>query len=153
MPVLIDGNNLLHSLPRDQRSRGDVRRRALEQVRNEGVRITVVFDGPPPAGSPSTEHLGRVTVRYSGSATADDLLISLIPDGRSSKQWVVVTDDRGLRDRARARGAGVRTLAQWQGRRRPRVRRGGHEPRLSSNEIADWEEFFSSGGRGEGESG
>jgi hypothetical protein len=52
MPIIIDGNNLLHSQAKPDRSREAVRRRALEAVRHEGVSLIVVFDGPPPAGSP-----------------------------------------------------------------------------------------------------
>ena len=143
MPVVIDGNNLLHRLPSRARSRGDVRRQVLDTVRSEGLSITVVFDGPPPQGSPAIEHLGRVTVRYSGPASADDVILKLIPDGGAAAQWVVVTDDRGLRDRARRRGAGVRSLAEWRNRRPPPPREGVREPRLSSREIADWEAYFS----------
>jgi predicted RNA-binding protein with PIN domain len=148
MPVIVDGNNLLHSLPPQQRSRADVRQLALEVVRHETLRVVVVFDGPPPQGSPATEHLGRVTVQYSGTAAADDVIIRMIPDGPSASQWAVVTDDRALRARARVKKAGVRTLAQWRGRRR-QTRRSRHESRLSSHEIAQWEKYFSSGGDAE----
>jgi hypothetical protein len=144
MPVVIDGNNLLHSLPGGGRSRDEVRRQALEAVRGEGLRVTVVFDGPPPQGSPEIEHLGRVTVRYSGSAAADDVILGLIPAGAAASEWAVVSDDRGLRDRSRRRGAAVRSLAEWRRRRPPPPRRARQEPRLSSHEIAEWEAFFAS---------
>jgi uracil-DNA glycosylase len=149
MPVVVDGNNLLHSLPGGGRGRDEVRRRALETVRREGLQLTVVFDGPPPSGSPGVEHLGRVTVRYSGSATADEVILGLLPGGGAASQWVVVTDDRGLRLLARQRGANVRSLAQWRSRRRTPPRRAPREPRLSSHEIAEWEAFFA--GRDHGE--
>ncbi len=145
MPVVIDGNNLLHSTPRAGR-RGDVRRQALDQVRAAKVTITVVFDGPPPTGSPSVEHLGSVTVRYSGGRSADDEIVSLLPSGGAAADWVVVTDDRALGRRVRDRGGRVRTLAEWR-RRRPRSPRrqvSPKEPKLSSREIAEWEAFFTS---------
>ena len=145
MPVIVDGNNLLHSLPRPHRSRAEVRQRTLELVRHEALKVVVVFDGPPPQGSPETEHLGRVTIRYSAAEAADDVIIDMIPKGRAASQWVVVTDDRGLRARARSTGSEVRTLAQWRGRRAQPVR-ARHESRLSSHEIAQWEEYFSGGG-------
>ena len=147
MPIIIDGNNLLHSLAKHDRSRDAVRRNVLDAVRHEGVSLILVFDGPPPAGSPEREHLGRVSVRYSGSESADDVIIGFLPTGRRASQWVVVTDDRGLRDRVRDRGAQVRSLSEWRSRK-PRVpRRQAWEPKLSSNEIADWENFFSTDGR------
>ncbi len=142
MPIAVDGNNLLHRLPPSQRTRADVRRLTLEVVRNETIQIVVVFDGPPPPGSPVTEHLGRVTIRYSGAVSADDMIFELIPDGRSASQWVVVTDDRALGARARGKGAVVRTLAEWRSRRPPPSRTD-FQSRLSSNEIAEWQEYFS----------
>ena len=146
MPVVIDGNNLLHSLPLGNRSRADVRRHALDLVRHESVRLVVVFDGPPPLGSPADEHLGRVSVRYSGAVAADDVILGLLPDGKAASQWIVVTNDRRLCELARSKGAGVRTLAEWLGRRGAPKKRGVYESKLSSHAIADWERYFSTGG-------
>jgi predicted RNA-binding protein with PIN domain len=144
MPVIIDGNNLLHRLPSDQQDRSSVRRQALDTVRHEGVSLTVVFDGPPPPGSPEIEHLGRVSVRYSGKSSADDLIVSLLPSSRRVAGWVVVTDDRALRDRIREYGAQVRTLKEWRSRRPRTPRRPAREPKLSSHEVDDWEAYFDS---------
>jgi predicted RNA-binding protein with PIN domain len=144
MPVIIDGNNLLHSLPNDQRDRSSVRRQALDTVRHEGVSLTVVFDGPPPPGSPKLEHLGRVTVRYSGRSSADDVIAGLLPSSGRAADWVVVTDDRALRDRVRDRGAQVRSLGEWRSRRSGKPRGPVREPKLSSREVTDWQAFFSS---------
>jgi predicted RNA-binding protein with PIN domain len=144
MPIVIDGNNLLHSLSNHDRNRDAVRRRALDTVRHEGVKLTVVFDGPPPSGSPEHEHLGRVSIRYSGSASADDVIVGLLPSGRRASEWVVVTDDRDLRHRVRERGAQVRSLSEWRSRKSRPQRRQGFEPKLSSREISDWEEYFAS---------
>ena len=142
MPLLIDGNNLLHSLPLIQRSRGDVRRRVLEAVRHETLRVTIVFDGPPQGGSPAIEHLGRVTIHYSGGSTADDVILQLLPKGSDVSAWTVITDDRDLRSRVRQAGGHVRSLAEWR-RRRPRSpRRPTYQPKMSSHEVADWERFF-----------
>jgi predicted RNA-binding protein with PIN domain len=141
MPIAVDGNNLLHRLPLSQRTRAEVRRQALEIVRNETVQVVIVFDGPPPRGAPATEHLGRVTIRYSGADSADDVIFNLIPGGRGASQWVVVTDDRDLGARVRGKGADVRKLAEWRSRRPP-TRRADFQSRLSSREIAEWEEYF-----------
>jgi len=143
MPILIDGNNLLHRLPRSQRSRADVRTQVLEITRRETLSVIVVFDGPPPTGSPARESLGKVTVVYSGSRAADDVIIGLLPGGAEAKQFSVVTDDRGLADRARERGAKVRRLAEWRGRKKQEPpRRSTFESKLSSHDVADWENFF-----------
>jgi hypothetical protein len=146
MPIIVDGNNLLHSLARHDQSRNAVRRSALDAVRHESVSLTLVFDGPPPAGSPDHELLGRVSVRYSGSKSADDVIIGLLPAGRQASEWLVVTDDRGLRDRVRDHGAKVRSLGEWRSRKLSAPRRQTWEPKLSSKEVADWEKFFSTDG-------
>jgi predicted RNA-binding protein with PIN domain len=121
MPIIIDGNNLLHSLPIHEQSRDVVRRRALDTVRHEGIHLTVVFDGPPPAGSPEIEHLGRVSIQYSGGSSADDVIMRLLPTRGRASEWVVVTDDRALGGRVRERGAQVRKLNEWRSRRRTGV--------------------------------
>jgi len=144
MPVIIDGNNLLHRMPSGEQNRDSVRRRALDTVRHEGMSLTVVFDGPPPVGSPDPEHLGRLTIRYSGASSADDLILRLLPKAGRASEWVVITDDRALRGRVSERGAQVRTLQEWQSRRPRKPRREPREPKLSSREVADWETFFSS---------
>jgi predicted RNA-binding protein with PIN domain len=150
MPILVDGNNLLHRLPVSKRTRAEVRHEVLETTRHESMSVTVVFDGPPPAGAPAKEVLGKVTVVYSGRRTADDVILGLLPSGPAAKQWSVVTDDRGLATRVKDRGAMVRSLAEWRGRRRQRApARPRVESRLSSREVAEWEDFFS----GDGDSG
>jgi len=145
MPLLVDGNNLLHRLPKPSRTRSAVRALVLDATRHERMSVVVVFDGPPPTGSPGHEALGRVTVVYSGAVAADDVIISRIPAGRRAREWVVVTDDRGLAGRARERGAAVRTLGEWSARPRPAPPRNRAEAKLSSSEVAEWEEVFKGG--------
>lgn len=143
MPIVVDGNNLLHLLPRPERSRAAVRRQVLEATRHENLSVTVVFDGPPPEGAPGRESLGRVTVVYAGSRSADDVIVALLPAGAAARQWSVVTDDRGLAERVRARGAAVRRLADWQRKpRRRQPKRPRAESKLSSREVAEWESYF-----------
>jgi len=142
MPLLVDGNNLLHGLNLGRSSRTAVRRLVLDACRHERRRVTVVFDGPPPGGAPSRESLGAVTVVYSGAAAADDVIVRQLPAGREARDWVVVTDDRGLQRRARERGAEVRSLADWRRHRLARPRRQAPESKLSSREVAEWEDYF-----------
>jgi uncharacterized protein YaiI (UPF0178 family) len=119
-----------------------VRKLVLEVTRRERMSVTVVFDGPPPPGSPEKETLGAVGVIYSGSASADDVIISRLPKGNAARQWVGVTDDRGLSGRVKQRGASVRRLAEWGDRPKARPKRARAESKLSSNEVADWEAYF-----------
>jgi predicted RNA-binding protein with PIN domain len=145
MPLLIDGNNLLHRLPESSRTRSGVRALVLEATRHERMSVVVVFDGPPAAGSPEHEALGRVAIVYSGASSADEVIIGRIPGGRSARQWVVVTDDRALADRVRQRGAVARTLREWSARPRPAPARARTDAKLSSREVAEWEEVFKGG--------
>jgi hypothetical protein len=145
MPILLDGNNLLHRLPASDRSRSSVRKLVLDATRHERMSVVVVFDGPPPAGAPDHEPLGRAVVVYSGSVAADEVIIGRIPAGQAARQWSVVTDDRGLAARARRLGATSRTLREWMARSRLAPPRPRTEPRLSSREVAEWEEFFTGG--------
>jgi len=146
MPLLIDGNNLLHRLPAGERNRTGVRRQVLEATRHETISVTVVFDGPPPEGMSARESLGNVTIIYSGARSADDVIVASLPAGKAASQYSVVTDDRGLAARVQDRGGKVRTLAEWRGRRRrPPPTRPRVESKLSSNEVAEWEAFFSGG--------
>jgi len=145
MPILIDGNNLLHRLPKEQRSRADVRKQVLEITRRETLSVIVVFDGPPPTGAPVRESLGKVTVVYSDSRTADDVIIGMLPGGAGAGQFFVVTDDRGLADRVRERGAKVRRLAEWRARRKQKPGPTRFESKLSSREVSEWEDYFSGG--------
>lgn len=59
MPWILDGNNLARGGNRER-----VRRAALALARTERIRLVLFFDGAPPAGSPDTERLGAVDVRY-----------------------------------------------------------------------------------------
>lgn len=144
MPILIDGNNLLHRLPAAGRSRSAVRSQVLDVARRERMSVVVVFDGPPPPGAPAEESLGRVIVVYAGAQPADEVIVARIPSGTAARQWIVVTDDRGLAERARQRGASTRTLREWMARPRPAPTRPRTEPKLSSREVAEWEEFLGS---------
>jgi hypothetical protein len=142
MPILLDGNNLLHRLPKANRTRADLRRLVLEATRNERASVIVVFDGPPPAAAAPEEFLGKVTVVYAAPKSADDVIISRLPIGPAARNWVVVTDDRGLARRARDRGAELRRLDEWHSRRSVRPQRPPLESKLSSREVEDWERYF-----------
>ena len=144
MPVIIDGNNLLHSLPSGEQNRDSVRRRALDTVRHGGMMLAPGGPRIKHQNYPDPEHLGRLTIRYSGASSADDLILRLLPKSGRASEWVVITDDRALRGRVSEQGAQVRTLREWQSRRPRKPRRISREPKLSSREVADWEIFFSS---------
>ena len=101
MPFLIDGSNVLGAMRADRHS--DDSKRALVRLlagfaRARKTRVTCIFDGaePPSFG----RHLGSVTVVFSGTRTADDLIVERAGTGRG---WNVVTSDRGLAARVQRR--------------------------------------------------
>lgn len=111
MRFLIDGYNVTRSDPATRDLALDEQRDALvARLAARGADllgrgpITVVFDGV--AGARPDAGMGQVSVRYARSPeTADDLIVrSVTQDGTT-----VVTDDRGLAERARVRGADVRS--------------------------------------------
>jgi hypothetical protein len=142
MPLLVDGNNLLHRLPKPSRTRSAVRALVLDATRHERMSVVVAFDGPPPAGSPERELLGRVTVVYPAPPPPMTVII-----GRPGTERAHGGRDRcrKLAGRARERGAAVRTLGEWSARPRPAPPRTRAEAKLSSSEVAEWEEVFKGG--------
>lgn len=143
MPILIDGNNLMHRLPKGERSRASVRRMTLEKARRENMRVLLVFDGPAPDGTPTREDLGRLTVLYSEAASADEVILKHLPRGPTARDWTVVTDDRGLGRRVTATGARLRSLGAWCNKKTaPRRYSVVPEAKLSSRDVAEWESFF-----------
>lgn len=156
MPILIDGNNLMFSLPQRDQSREAVRRLVLELTRHERISVILLFDGPAPEYTGPREHLGSVEILYSGASSADDAIIRILRNSGSPKDWRVVTDDRELRRRARQLGSSILSCSAWKSRRRkkpkirPRVRPRGEQP-LSAREIEEWENFFKAG-KGTGKS-
>ena len=142
MPVLLDGNNAMHRLPGSERSRDRFREEMLRVAHSQKIKLEVIFDGPPPEGTPETERLGAVTIRYSGSVTADDLIVSRLPTGRAARSWIVVTDDQGLRQRVRAAGARVEPVSRWLARKGTTPSGNEKPENLSPQEIEEWERYF-----------
>ena len=113
--VIVDGNNLLHAL----RGSGDQGATAWLLPRlagglPEGVRALVVLDGHPTPGLSDRRPAARgVSVRHSGSLSADDVIIGLL-EARPYAERVrslVISDDRRLRERAVRAGAPSRPVA------------------------------------------
>jgi hypothetical protein len=104
VPWIVDGNNVARG-----GDRGRVRGAALAVARLERVRLVVVFDGAPPAGTEPVERLGAVEVRY--VPHADTAILAALAGGGAG--WVLATDDRALAAAARARGARVVAAAEF----------------------------------------
>jgi len=105
MPYLLDGNNLIGRARRTGRpSEADVASLIAEvsdRLRRTRASAVLFLDG---AGGRAAS-LGRLSLRYAGSRSADDAILAEIQRSRASRDVVVVTGDRGLTDRAREAGA------------------------------------------------
>ena len=110
--IVVDGNNVMGSTPDGWwRDRPGAVRRLLDRLqcfqRASGGAVVLVLDVAQP-DLPEGDHDG-VTVRYArrkGRDAADDRIVELLDEGQGAPVEVV-TSDRGLADRAGARGATV----------------------------------------------
>src|SRR5688500_8963178 len=101
MPWLVDGSNVLGAMRADRHS--DEAKRGLLRLlagfaRAKKTRVTCIFDGPEPASFGRS--LGAATAVFSGSRSADELIVERAAQGRG---WSVVTNDRGLAARVQRR--------------------------------------------------
>ena len=111
MPVLIDGDNLLHVargvLENAERANRARLCRLLARWDAEGrYGVTIFFDGVRPASAGDGPLAsGRLSVRYSDARTADDLIVEAIESSSSPRRLLVVSSDRQVRAAARRRRA------------------------------------------------
>ena len=105
MPILIDGNNLLHALASagSDPGRGGLCR-MLGELAARGERVRVVFDGTPPT-APLAEPIGddRIDVAWSGRQTADAVIVADIAADTAPRRLTVVSTDHEIRAAARRR--------------------------------------------------
>lgn len=109
MPLLIDGNNLMHTLKKfDIEVERDGLCKLLSamvgKMRGTDRAVCVVFDGPSPHG-PRMRQISApgILVRYSQRRRADDLIIEEIEDNTAPRRLRVVSSDRQIRSAARRR--------------------------------------------------
>ncbi len=112
--LLVDGDNLLHDV-RGSRDEGGVAwlLPRLRGWRPEHLYIIVALDGHPPPSEPRRKRATKgIDFHHSGSRSADDLIIDILRAqpyaGRS--RTAVVTQDRGLQERARRAGGATRSV-------------------------------------------
>lgn len=98
MPYVVDGSNVLGA----SRLSTDAKRAFVRELgrfaRAKRTRVVCVFDGGEP------EHFGKqlggVSVVFSGTRPADELIVARVANGAG---WKVVTSDRGLAARVGGR--------------------------------------------------
>jgi hypothetical protein len=126
--LLVDGDNLLHRVRGTRDEAGE--RWLLAALRGSlstGMEAIVVLDGTPGPGQPPVRRIARGLVfRHSGRLDADTVLLDLLAARpyRDRAETAVITDDRSLADRARARGGLARRL-DWLVERMDRAARMG----------------------------
>jgi hypothetical protein len=110
--VIVDGSNLLHALTRGaDRTPAAALIGRLRGLIPGDITIDLVFDGPAERSLRGERIASGLRVRYSGPRSGDDLILALVDEMRvtagpeSTGTILVVSDDRDLRDRLRARGA------------------------------------------------
>ena len=130
MPFLVDGSNVLGADRFSEDAKRALVTRLAAFARAKKTRVTLVFDGPEPASF--AKHLGSVSVAFSGSRKADDLIAERASQGRG---WSVVTSDRGLAARVARREVKIVTPAAFL---RELDAATAAEPDLRG----DWEAFF-----------
>ena len=128
MPYLVDGNNLAHAL--GLVSGGCPDRESCARVvavfcRSQGAKATLVFDGRAAGGFHPPKRTDRVGVVFSGSSSADEVILNVISNSNTPRDFTVVTSDKSLGDKARHRGATVERAHEFARRLdRPREGRG-----------------------------
>ena len=153
MPYLVDGNNLAHALGLSKEGfadRGECARRVADFCRRLGSSATVVFDGPAPGPGDRPSSTERTTLRFSEGRSADEVILALVARSKTPRDFIVVTSDKPLGDRARHHGAQVERAHEFARRLGKTGRsdgKGDSKPvhRESAAEIDDWLVRFSGG--------
>jgi len=150
MPYLVDGNNLAHALGLACEGLAD--REATARIvasfcRSRGARAVIVFDGGAPPGSLNSKTTGRVSLLYSGSRSADDVILRLVSESKTPRDFTVVTSDKSLGDKARHRGASTERAHEFSRRLGPKTAggdagEGKTPPRETPDEINAWLAVF-----------
>lgn len=126
MSYIIDGHNLIGVLPDIHLHQLDDEKRLLDRLasyraRTGGRGMIVFFDsGPYAVGLPEGTARPRLTntpgidVRFTKPGqSADDAILAFLHKAREPGQYAVVTNDRGLADRARVAGASVLRASEF----------------------------------------
>jgi predicted RNA-binding protein with PIN domain len=111
---LIDGFNALHQLFGQKELSHDLAgamNHLLQKIQQDQPQrpnqTTVIFDGK----RPGSIRKGSLKVHFSGSQSADDLIVQRIQKSGRSDQWTVFTNDRQLKQRVRSEGHRTQSIA------------------------------------------
>ena len=110
MPLLVDGNNLLHAAWKHDPERLASRSTLCVLLGTWSQRfrdpVHVVFDGPSPTAA-RREQIGHpdISMTFSGAVSADAVIIRELETHSAARRLTVVSSDREIRAAARRRRA------------------------------------------------
>ena len=154
MPLIIDGNNLLHApMPPALAGLDEARLcRLLADGPWRRRRMVVVCDGAPGPLQQVESPDAAVEIVYSGpNRSADDVIIKMIDSDSAPRRLVVVSNDRQIQRAARRRRAKVSTCEQFirqlaamanAAAAEPAKPRKPRRPGLSETDVDEWLELF-----------
>lgn len=155
MPYIIDGNNLIGSVPDIALEDPAARKKLVELVRKyqeyRKNAVIVVFDGEPDDAfhrQPLNEKFTVVYPRYGDSA--DDEIKRILNKYTYFKDVIVVTSDRELKNFAKKKGARIINSIEFHFELKRNYRAQGIKEnnlkrintRLSDSEIDQWMKIF-----------
>ena len=115
---LLDGNNIIHQIPKLALKKFEDQRRAfvqwIEIRRPQGSlknRVTVIFDGRP--GRDGSIQSSIVEVKFSGDDSADNVIRHFVEESAGKKNIIVVTNDRDIKYSVRKEGAAVWSVEEF----------------------------------------
>ncbi|HPN37977.1 MAG TPA: NYN domain-containing protein [Melioribacteraceae bacterium] len=99
---LIDGNNLLHKIPKLSRNNNTDSRLTLalkvdRYFTGKNIICTIVFDGH----RKDIIRTNKIRIEYSGNLTADDVIRNEIERAKNTKLLTVISSDNGITDLAK----------------------------------------------------
>jgi predicted RNA-binding protein with PIN domain len=112
MAYIVDGNNVMGQMRGWQIDKSQTRRDLLQQLaafaRVKKARVTAVFDGSPDANFPEASAFRGVKILYAERGSdADARIVKLVESSKDRRGLTIVTSDRSLAFKVRARGANI----------------------------------------------
>lgn len=141
MPYFLDGNNLIGHARGSARPSEEDRQSLIVEVsdrlRATRAKAVLFFDGS--GDRPSS--LGNLSIRYSGTAGADEAILREIGSFRAPREIIVVTADRDLSRRSRDAGASAIAPQEFWNRfgKRPASQGRGDAAKV---DVEDWMRYF-----------
>lgn len=150
MPYLIDGNNVIGATPifdiHDAGAREKLSRLLSQYQKSKGNSIVVVYDGPPPDGSPTELSLGKMRIIYAGpKSDADSVIKNKIRDARSPDQWTVVSSDKQVYSYCKWAGAKAMNVRQFYEDLKWILESAGEDlatKTMRKNDVDEWLDYF-----------